>query len=85
MLFVGCALLAIVVVAALVVAYVAYPQQGRAIPGAGWLSRALQGLVDRTGIDPDVDEAADGGALTELGDQWRDQRRDQRSAAHAGE
>ncbi|MBA2640687.1 MAG: hypothetical protein H0U77_12040 [Nocardioidaceae bacterium] len=84
MLFVVSALLAIVVVAALVVAFVAYPQRGLAIPRAGWLSRALQGLVDRTGMDPDVDEAVDGGALTELGEQWRDQRREQRSVAHRG-
>ena len=69
--------LAIVVIASLVVAFVAYPQQGRTIPRASRLSRALQRLVDRTGLDPDEDEAATGGSLGELHDQWRDGRRDQ--------
>ena len=71
MLLLVLALLAIVAVATLVVAYVAYPQQGRAIPRASRLSRGLQGLVDRTGLDPDDREATTGGSLNE----WRDERR----------
>jgi hypothetical protein len=71
MLLIVLASLAILAVATLVVAFVAYPQQGRAIPRARRLSAALQGLVDRTGLDPDEDEAVTGGSLTELGDRWR--------------
>ncbi len=69
-------LLLIVVVASLIVAFVAYPQQGRAIPNAPWLTGALQRLVDRTGLDPDEDEAATGGSLSGLQVRWRDQRRE---------
>lgn len=61
----------ILALATLVVAFVAYPQQGRDIPRARRLSAALQGLVDRTGLDPDVDEAVTGGSLTELHERWR--------------
>ncbi len=75
MLLLVLALLAIVVIAALVVAYVAYPQQGRAIPRASRLSDALQGMVDRTGLDPDDREATTGGSLNELHDRWREGRR----------
>jgi hypothetical protein len=32
----------------------------------------LQGLVDRTGLDPDEDAAVTGGSLTELREQWRE-------------
>ena len=71
MLLIVLASLAILAVATLVVAFVAYPQQGRAIPRARRLSAALQGLVDRAGLDPDEDEAVTGGSLTELGDRWR--------------
>lgn len=56
-------LLLIVTAGGLVVAYVAFPQRGRAIPRAGWLSQAMQRAVDRVGIDPDDDEAARGGHL----------------------
>lgn len=80
MLSVALALLAIVVVAALVVAYVAYPHRGRDIPRAGWLSAALHRLVERTGLDPDVEEAATGGSLAEWGEQRRDNRRVHRQA-----
>ena len=59
-------LLAIVAVASLVVAFVAYPQRGKVIPRAPRLSEVLQGVVDRTGVDPSEDEAAAGGALTRL-------------------
>ncbi len=79
MVLLALSLLTIVVVAALVVAYVAYPQQGRDLPRAPRLGRALQGLVDRTGLDPDEDEAATGGSLREWTVQrkdLRDQRRD---------
>jgi len=65
------ALLSIVTAGALVVAYVAYPQRGHAIPRAGRLSRALDGLVDRVGLDPDDDEAMQGGHLTELRERRR--------------
>lgn len=84
MLSVVLALLAIVVVAALVVAYVAYPQQGRAIPRARWLSRGLHRLVERTGLDPDDEEATAGGSLHEVGAQWRDQRRARAAVRVAG-
>ena len=50
-------------------------QRGREIPRDSRLSNALQGLVDRTGLDPDDDEAATGGSLNELHEQWRDGRR----------
>ena len=66
MVFVTLVLLAIVAVASLVVAFVAYPQRGRVIPRAPRLSEALQGVVDSTGVDPHEDEAVGGGALTEL-------------------
>lgn len=71
MLLLVLALLGILALATLVVAFVAFPQQGRDIPRARRLSGALQGLVDRTGLDPDEDEAVTGGSLTELGDRWR--------------
>lgn len=66
MVFVTLVLLAILVMASLVVAFVAYPQRGKVIPRAPRLSGALQGVVDRTGVDPHEDEAAGGGALTQL-------------------
>jgi len=72
MLLLALALLMILAVATLVVAFVAYPLQGRAIPRAPRLSAALQGLVDRTGLDPDEDEAVTGGSLTGLREQWRE-------------
>ena len=72
-------LLAIVVLACVVVAVVAYPQRGGEIPRASRLSDALQGVVDRTGLDPDDDEAATGGSLNELHEQWRDGRRNRQS------
>ncbi len=71
MLILFLSLVPIVATGGLVVAYVAYPQRGQAIPGAGWLSRALQGAVDRAGLDPDDDEATQGGHLTELREQRR--------------
>jgi len=76
MVLLALSLLLIVVVAALVVAFVAYPQQGRDIPKAPWLTGALQRLVDRTGLDPDEDEAATGGALSGMQARRRDQRRE---------
>ena len=76
MVLLALSLLLIVVVATLVVAFVAYPQQGRAIPNAPWLSRFLQRVVDRTGLDPDEDEAATGGSLSGLQVRRRDQRRE---------
>lgn len=66
MVFVTFVLLVIVAVASLVVAFVAYPQRGKVIPRAPRLSGALQGVVDRTGVDPHEDEAVGGGALTAL-------------------
>ncbi len=76
MVLLALSLLLIVVVATLVVVFVAFPQQGRTIPNASWLTGALQRLVDRTGLDPDEDEAATGGSLNEFQVQWRDQRRE---------
>ncbi len=77
MLLLALALLAIIALATLVVVFVAYPQQDRAMPRATRLSGSLQRLVDRTGLDPDENEAATGGTLTELHEQWRDGRRHQ--------
>lgn len=68
-----CVLVAVMAAVA-VVAYVAFPHQGRTIPRASWLTRALQGAVDRAGIDPDDDEAAHGGSLTSLQQQWAERR-----------
>ena len=79
MVLLALSLLSIVVVATLVVVFVAFPQQGRTIPNAPWLTGALQRLVDRTGLDPDEDEAATGGSLNEFQVQWRDQRRERAS------
>ena len=79
MVLLALSLLLIVVVATLVVVFVAFPQQGRSIPSAAWLTRALQRLVDRTGLDPDEDEAATGGSINEFQVQWRDQRRERAS------
>ena len=68
-----CSLIA-VVTAVVVVAYVAFPHQGRTIPRAPRLTRALQGAVDRAGLDPDSDEAAHGGSLVSLQQQWSERR-----------
>lgn len=68
MLVVLVSLLVIVVAAGLVVAYVAYPHRGRdvptAVPGGRRLSAGMRRVVDRAGLDPDVDDAARGGSLT---------------------
>jgi hypothetical protein len=81
MLLVLICLLIAVVTAVVVVTYVAFPHQGRSIPRAPRLTRALQGAVDRAGIDPDSDEAAHGGSLTSLQQQWTERRSEQRAAA----
>lgn len=65
------ALLIILAAAGLVVAYVASPRRGAPIPRTSGLTRQLRQLVDRIGLDPDADEAAQGGALTELREQRR--------------
>lgn len=45
MLFIVIAMLVIVVVAALVVAFVAYPHRGERIPGAAWLGHTMDRAV----------------------------------------
>ena len=75
-----CSLIA-VATAVVVVAYVAFPQQGRTIPRASWLTRVLQNAVDRAGLDPDDDEAAHGGSLISLQQQWTERRSEQRTGA----
>ncbi|MGH3355832.1 MAG: hypothetical protein ACRDOJ_08025 [Nocardioidaceae bacterium] len=44
------AVLLVLAVAGLVVAYVAYIQQGREIPRAPWLTDAMHRMVDRWGV-----------------------------------
>lgn len=46
MLFVLIAMLVALVVAALVVVYVAYPHRGQDVPRAGWLGDAMTRAVD---------------------------------------
>jgi hypothetical protein len=47
---IGFAMLVIVGVAALVVAYVAYPQRGREVPKAPWLGDAMIRAATRMGV-----------------------------------
>ena len=77
-----CSLIA-VAAAVVVVAYVAFPHQGRTIPRAPRLTRAIQGAVDRAGLDPDDDEAAHGGSLTSLQQQWAERRAADKAAHRA--
>ncbi|MGH3367471.1 MAG: hypothetical protein ACRDOY_09725 [Nocardioidaceae bacterium] len=55
------ATLTILAVAGLVVAYVAYPHQGKEIPRAEWLTDAMNRAVDRWGVptEPRDDEDAE--------------------------
>lgn len=75
------ALLLTVLVGGAVVAYVAYPHSERDIPRAGWLSRGLRGAVNRAGLDPDVDDAAGGGSLGHLHEQWSRHRNANRAGS----
>jgi hypothetical protein len=46
-LMIGLAMLAILVVAGLVVTYVAFPHRGEEVPGAPWLGDAMAKATDR--------------------------------------
>ena len=55
MIVVSLAMLLIIAAAALVAAYVAYPQQGREVPKAPWLGTAMSRAASSVGLeDPDV-------------------------------
>ena len=56
MLFLVVAMLVILVLAGLVVLYVAYPHRGEDVPFAGWLGRLLRRGVDTA---PTLDNTAD--------------------------
>jgi hypothetical protein len=49
MLVLGLLMLAILVIAAAVVVYVAYPHRGEEVPGAPWLGDAMQRGVETVG------------------------------------
>ncbi len=53
MLLIGIAMLVILVVSGLVVAYVAYPHRGEEVPGAPWLGDAMNKATDAL---PTLDE-----------------------------
>ena len=50
MIVIGLAMVLILVAAALVVAYVAYPQRGREVPRAPWLGDAVTRAAIRMGV-----------------------------------
>jgi len=43
----------------------------------------MQGVVDRAGLDPDDDEAAHGGSLSSLQQQWAERRAADKAAHRA--
>ncbi len=53
MLLIGIAMLVILVISGLVVAYVAYPHRGEEVPGAPWLGDAMNKATDAL---PTLDE-----------------------------
>ena len=56
MLLVAVVMLGILLAAALVVTYVAYPQRGREVPAAPWLGEALDRTASRLGLEDADDE-----------------------------
>ena len=50
MIVIAVAMLVILAAAALVVAYVAYPQRGREVPKAPWLGEAMTRAAVRAGV-----------------------------------
>ncbi|HEX2174281.1 MAG TPA: hypothetical protein VHG70_00095 [Nocardioidaceae bacterium] len=61
MLVVFVAMLVTLAAAGLVVAYVAFVQQGKEIPRAGWLTDAMRRLVDRWSVPTEPAEYDDPG------------------------
>jgi hypothetical protein len=57
-LFVVIAMLVILVIAGLVVVYVAYPHRGEEIPAAPWLSEAMTKATDAAPVlEPEYDDS----------------------------
>ena len=74
MLVVTLVMLVIVVLAALVVTYVAYPHRGEEVPAAPWLGDAMARAVDAAPTLPSEEEHQDE-HLYELPDAPQDARR----------
>ncbi|MDN4160596.1 hypothetical protein [Nocardioides abyssi] len=54
-------MLFVLVVAGLVMTFVAFPHRGRRVPQASWLGEAMERVADRAPVlDPERDEAAAG-------------------------
>ncbi|MEV7428639.1 MULTISPECIES: hypothetical protein [unclassified Nocardioides] len=59
MLTISLVMLFIVLVAGLVVTYVAFPHRGQQVPQAPWLGEAMERVAERAPVlDPEADEAA---------------------------
>lgn len=59
MLTISLVMLFIVLVAGLVVTYVAFPHRGQQVPQAPWLGEAMERVAERAPVlDPEADDAA---------------------------
>jgi hypothetical protein len=70
------AMIGIVVLAGLVVLYVAYPHRGESVPNAPWLGEAMRKGVNRL---PTVDNQRENQRGNQRENQRENQRNDQRS------